>query len=154
VKSWPHEIELVEARSSDPSPSIGKQHDTLTTAKFATIETVRQVPAVDQTSWSLPDSTFDTKRRRTIMTDEISLLRKMSSNDRENLVLTAMERLIPRYDARRMLALIWRLWEEKPIEEVADKLGVTPGTITKWCASATEQLRPILSDLLNGRKLD
>jgi hypothetical protein len=42
------------------------------------------------------DSIFDTKRRRTIMTDEISLLRKMSSNDRENLVLTAMERLIPR----------------------------------------------------------
>jgi hypothetical protein len=50
------------------------------------------------------------------MTDEISLLRKMSSNDREDLVLTAMEQLILRYDERRMLALIWRLWEEKPVK--------------------------------------
>jgi DNA-directed RNA polymerase specialized sigma24 family protein len=80
--------------------------------------------------------------------DENSLLRKMNSSDREDLVLTAMERLIPRCEPRKLLALIWRVWDEKPIEDVAARLGVTPGTVTKWCASATEHLRPIILDLL------
>jgi DNA-directed RNA polymerase specialized sigma24 family protein len=80
--------------------------------------------------------------------DEFGLLRKMNSNDREDLVLTAMERLIPRCEPRKLLALIWRVWDEKPIEDVAARLGVTPGTITKWCASASEQLRPIIVELL------
>jgi DNA-directed RNA polymerase specialized sigma24 family protein len=80
--------------------------------------------------------------------DENGLLRKMNSSDREDLVLTALERLIARCEPRKLLALIWRVWDEKPIEEVAARLGVTPGTITKWCASASEELKPIIVDLL------
>jgi hypothetical protein len=83
--------------------------------------------------------------------DESSLLRKMSSKEREDLVLAGMERLVPCCEPRKMLALIWRVWDERPIEDVAARLGVTPGTITKWCTSAGEQLGPIILDLLKAR---
>jgi RNA polymerase sigma-70 factor (sigma-E family) len=58
-------------------------------------------------------------------------------------VLAALKQL----PARQRAVVVLRYWEDRSVEETAEALGVTPGTVKSQSAKAVVTLRQLLADL-------
>jgi DNA-directed RNA polymerase specialized sigma24 family protein len=93
-----------------------------------------------------------TNGRRRIVTDEQwGRLRKMSAPERSELVREAMRRLFALHRLRAE-ALTYRVVHGKGVEEIASIMGVTKGTVSKWCSKAKEVFQDTVADLLSDRE--
>lgn len=68
-----------------------------------------------------------------------------SSVDRLDLA-KALEELTPKQRA----AVVLRYLEDRPVAEVADVLGVSPGAVKRQCHDAMARLRRVLTDSTLG----
>ncbi|GIG00940.1 SigE family RNA polymerase sigma factor [Catellatospora citrea] len=82
-------------------------------------------------------------RRRERLSDELAD-RPVPPGDRaEALTVLAALRTLP---PRQRATIVLRYWEDRSVEETAETLGVTEGTVKSQCAKGLAALRDVLAD--------
>ncbi|WBB67575.1 SigE family RNA polymerase sigma factor [Micromonospora sp. WMMD812] len=91
----------------------------------------------------LDDNQRGSRRRERLGSDLADLPAPAGDRVEALTVLAALRTLPPRQRA----AVVLRYWEDRSVEETAEALGVSEGTVKSQCAKALAALRPVLAEV-------